>query len=132
VEKKGINAMNECSGSFAASIIEAIKDTEMRKAKRVRDVLKTTEKLVDFLEKKSLDKSVTLASLVSLKDEIESLKTDSESQGVTLLCGSLSTKLETFIAESKAKAQKAAVSPPGTADSKKSQKNTKKKRGKKK
>lgn len=103
IEKKGRESMYECSDSFVTSVVEALKDPEMKKAKRVRDILKTAEKLIDFLTKMPQSDSGILSSLTSLKDELVALKDGAESKGVTALCDSLNAKLETFIANSKGK-----------------------------
>jgi len=131
VEKKGLDAMSECCNSFVKSLYEAVQDTEMKKAKRVRDVLKTTEKLLEFLEKTSLDMTENLESLVALNDAILKLQTESESKGVTSLCGSINNKLASFIEEVKAKVENKSNSAQASTDPKK-KKSSKKKRGKKK
>ena len=130
VEKKGFDAMSQCCDDFVQSVVEAVKDAEMRKAKRIRDVLKTTEKLVEFMEKISIDSAETIERLVSLHEELAKLQTASESQGVTLLCGSISSKLDTLIKD--AKARKASLSTSVVTIDSKKKKNNKKKKGKKK
>ena len=129
IEKKGVDAMSECCDAFVHSVVEAVQDAEMRKAKRIRDVLKTTEKLIEFLEPANV-KTNTIGRLESLREELAELQTASESQGVTLLCGSISTKLDALVKE--AKARKASTSMHVVAVDSKKKKNTKKKKGKKK
>ena len=131
VDTKGLDAMSGCCDSFVKSLFEAVQDTEMKKAKRVRDVLKTTEKLLEFLEKTSLDMTDNLESLVALHEAILKLQAESESQGVMSLCGSINNKLASFIEEVKEKVQNKTNSTQASTDSKK-KKNSKKKRGKKK
>lgn len=130
IEKKGLDAVSQCCDDFVQSVVEAVQDPEMKKAKRIRDVLKTTEKLIEFLEKISIDRAETIERLDSLHEELEKLKTASESQGVTLLCGSIGTKLDTLIKD--AKARKASVATSVVAIDSKKKKNNKKKKGKKK
>lgn len=131
VEKRGLDAMSECCDSFVKSLFEAVQDAEMKKAKRVRDVLKTTEKLLEFLEKTSLDMTHDLDSLVALNDAMLKLQTESESQGVTSLCGLINKKLASVVEELKAKVKNKTNSTQASTDPKK-KKSSKKKRGKKK
>ena len=125
VDKKGFDAFMQCIDSFVESVVEAIKDSEMRKAKRIRDVLKTTEKFVEVLDKRSAFDAVTLRNLELLIEELTQLQVESESQGVTSLCASLIAKVDSFM--KKKKAQKVATLAAVGIDSKKK----KKKKGKK-
>jgi hypothetical protein len=132
LEKKGQSCLHGCCGSFISSVSEALKDSEMKKTKRVRDILKATEKLVEFLNKIESEDPSILTLLGTLKDEIVSLKIENESPGVAQLCGAIDTKLESLITDTSTRITpvKGAASFAQNASSKKKSKG-KKKKGKK-
>lgn len=126
---RGVEALRTSCRSLVNSLVEAMQDSEMKKTKRIRDVLKTAEKLVAFLEKSEKVHSDTLTSFITLKEQIDLNQEESASQGVSSLCESVSGKLEVFITEFKAKTESATST---NAQSSGGKKKKKKKKGKKK
>ena len=75
---------------LGATIVEAMKDTDMRKAKRQKDVLKTCGKLVSFLEahpaaQSKMNKDV----LTSFVASIEEMKQENSNKGTQSTCESV-------------------------------------------
>ncbi len=125
--------------SFLDSVVAALQDEEMRKAKRVRVVLKALEKFVAIVSSPVTSK--TLSRLDTIKGLLEKLG-EGESQGVTVMCTKLISDIDAKAEELKAianpivdtknESEKAkAAQPSGEWDvskSKKGKKNKKKKR----
>lgn len=119
METAGSKAMLDHCESFVQSLVAALQDAEMRKTKRVRDILKTCEKLVEFVETNA---AIRVKNLKTLGDEIVSLKVDTESQAVAGICGPLNTKLENLIAKQQEVVQPKATTPTNSSKKKKGKK----------
>jgi hypothetical protein len=89
---------------YLESVVQAIHDSEMKKAKRIRDVLKTTEKILQSLEKnEEPDLILYPDTLISLKDALQSLQSSSDAQAILQLCGTIDSKLDGLIKVAKEK-----------------------------
>jgi hypothetical protein len=95
LDARGRESLKEACGDVTKCISVALQDTEMLKTKRVKDVLKTAEKLVGFL-KAHADVS-GLKHLLEMKECIE--KVESESSGVTKTCEKLAKEIEDCVKE---------------------------------
>lgn len=92
---RGHESLKEASEDVTKCISIALQDAEMLKTKRVKDVLKTAEKLVGFF-KAQADPSV-LKHLREMKECIE--KVESESSGVTKMCEKVANEIEDCVKE---------------------------------
>jgi predicted RND superfamily exporter protein len=92
---RGHESLKDASEDVTKCISIALQDAEMLKTKRVKDVLKTAEKLVGFF-KAQADPSV-LKHLRALKECIE--KVESESSGVTKMCEKVAKEIEDCVKE---------------------------------
>jgi len=123
VDIKGVLKKN--SIEFAISIGQALDDDEMTKVKRIRDVLKATEKLVDFVRNDNDEESRN--SIVNIASQIQHVVDDSSSPAVKAIGEKLVKDIEIMQKEAlyttSGKAEK---------ESESSKTNKKKKKGKKK
>jgi DNA polymerase phi len=116
---------NEMSQSFLPAVESALQDEEMRKAKRVRVVLKALEKYIAGLGQAS---SKTVNHLDRISTELTQLA-EGESQGVSAICRKLLSDLETKKAEFQVQTKESTVAEIGESDvSAKKKKKKKKKR----
>eukprot|EP00548_Thalassiothrix_antarctica_P002998 CAMPEP_0194144876 /NCGR_PEP_ID=MMETSP0152-20130528/13864_1 /TAXON_ID=1049557 /ORGANISM="Thalassiothrix antarctica, Strain L6-D1" /LENGTH=1413 /DNA_ID=CAMNT_0038844891 /DNA_START=70 /DNA_END=4311 /DNA_ORIENTATION=- len=113
---------------FAKSLLEAIKNDEMRKGKRVRELLKTIEKFIDYIDRKAGEEATLNDIMKALVAEIISLKSASESSGVTSVCDSLTLKINEYISKSQARI----IKDNKVVETQQVKKKKKKKKGKKK
>lgn len=97
----------------------------MLKTKRVKDVLKATEKLVIFL-KAQPDASV-LKHLHEMKGCIEKVKDESDSSGVTKTCEKLAKEIEGCVREIESAVSDVNEEKPAESSSKKKKKKKRKK-----
>ncbi len=132
-------ALQESIPAFAASLVNALSDTdsELTKAKRVKDILKSTERLVKF-SSTCYGNETVWDSLEKLQSPMQHLAEASGSNAVQTTCKTLSSTIEDGMKihkekvaeeeETKKKETEVFVNP---SSSKKKKKKSKKKKGKK-
>ena len=86
LEKAAAKGLDEVSDDFLASVDTSLQDAEMRKAKRVRVVLKALNKFIHCLS--SSWTSSTLTSLEKVQNSLRKLQ-ESDSSGVKAACTKL-------------------------------------------
>ena len=132
LEKAAAKSIQEVQEEFLTSTETALEDVEMRKAKRVRIVLKAVEKFVHCLSSPCSDETLTnIGKIQSLVDNLG----ESDNNTIKSACTKLSSDIDTKLSELKggdtdnAPENPAVEQPSSTSKkSKKSKKNKKKKR----
>jgi DNA polymerase phi len=81
-EQLAMKRIIEASGSVLASIVVSVNDTEMIKTKRVRDVLRATDKVILFLSTTSNVTREHMTELNQIEDRLKKIKETNESQGI--------------------------------------------------
>jgi hypothetical protein len=89
LEKKALQQMNEASDRVLESVETALKDDQMSKAKRIREVLKTTEKVISFQTMSGRIGTVDSTRLCEIRKLLEQLKSNNESQAVKTISENL-------------------------------------------
>jgi hypothetical protein len=97
LDARGSESLKKASGDLIRCISVALQDTDMLKAKRVKDVLKATEKLVNFL--KAQPDASFLKHLQEMKGCIDKVKDASDNSGVMKTCEKLATEIEGCVRE---------------------------------
>ena len=103
----------------------ALQDSDMKQGKRVREVLKTMDKTLAFVQKSGYSPEPLI--LARAKDAVHALGSGSEGEGVQAMVEKLSSRLEMLVDNQGSTTEL----PPAQQDSKKGKK-SKKKKGKKK
>jgi hypothetical protein len=129
LEERSIVSVRESISLFSKGVMTAIVDPEMKKTKRLRDVLRTTEKFAEYLKLIRLGSSDSLDSLLALSSAVTSLKEQTENQGIRSLAESVIKSLNQLVSESRAYLEKTTIKPADASINAKKKK--KKKRGKK-
>jgi hypothetical protein len=102
INASSLLSMRQIHTSYLECVLDAIQDSEMKKTKRIRDVLKTTERVVENLEKNEKpDLMLYPDTLISLKDALQILQANSDSQVIVQLCDTIHSKLDGLIKISK-------------------------------
>jgi hypothetical protein len=88
LDKSAVQTLVKAADSVLESVVASVKDPEMKKTKRVREVLKTAEKVFAFL---ASSEASTLPSkrMRELAKSLDQVKDNSESQGVKSDCDKL-------------------------------------------
>ena len=123
VDARGSKSLEENSRVAVKCICDALRDAEMLKTKRVKEVLKAAEKVIAFQEAHP-DASIS-RDLVEMKACVEKVKDNSESMGVKSICEKLTSEIDDRLIVTKQDIES------GGKDSESSKKK-KKKKGKKK
>jgi hypothetical protein len=129
LEKAAAKGIQEVREEFLTSIESALEDVEMRKAKRVRGVLKALEKFVHCLS--SPCSKETLENLEKIQTLIIKLG-ESESNAVKSACTKLTDEIDTKVSELKAEGADNAKKRQSIEDPSSETKKSKKKKKKKK
>jgi hypothetical protein len=125
----GVAALKMAAIPLSSSLVEALKDEEMLKAKRVRDILKTAERLVKFANIHG-DNNIW-SGLTELQVVIVSLVKCSESSAVQNLCKKLDRDIDEGVKlQAKKKAEEEATKLKSPPSSKKRKKKSSKKKKK--
>jgi hypothetical protein len=77
------------SGTVLAAVVASLNDTEMTKTKRIRDVIRATEKVVSFLSTLTRISPVCMTRLHEIKELLMKRINDSESHGIVKSAESL-------------------------------------------
>eukprot|EP00546_Thalassionema_frauenfeldii_P005826 CAMPEP_0178909714 /NCGR_PEP_ID=MMETSP0786-20121207/8686_1 /TAXON_ID=186022 /ORGANISM="Thalassionema frauenfeldii, Strain CCMP 1798" /LENGTH=1350 /DNA_ID=CAMNT_0020581867 /DNA_START=22 /DNA_END=4074 /DNA_ORIENTATION=+ len=128
-QEMGAEWLVENCSLFADSMFEAMKDAEMRKTRRVRDLLKTADKFIDYIQNKMVDEPRLINTMTSFISECKTLNETTESSSVKSFCEILRQKIENFISQSQSRLAEAQTISEEPQSSKKKKK--KKKKGKK-
>jgi len=126
LSEMGDEVVRENCSVFAVSLLEAMKDADMRKTKRIRDLLKSADKFIECIQNKTVDERNLINTLGSLSSEICSLKDTTESSGVKSVCEKLCPKIDDFISQSQSRLDKtektSSENPPSSKKKKKKKK----------
>ena len=133
LDKAAAGKVQEQSKHVIDAIITALEDDEMRKAKRVRSVLKVIEKFVPVLS--GSGSSEVIDGLKKTTTLLNDFSTESESKPLQTLCNKLKEEIDEKVTEMEQQRQKeeeAAGNGGGSGASKKLTPKSKKKKKKKK
>lgn len=92
LDARSSKSLQKNSRVVVQGICGALRDAEMLKTKRVKEVLKSGEKVVAF-QKSHPDASIS-KDLVEMKDCVEQVKGKSESAGVKTICAKLANEID--------------------------------------
>lgn len=101
LDKMALDRITEAAGTVLASVCTSLRDEEMKKTKRVREVLRTAEKVIAFLTSSTRIPFQSTDRLTEIKELLVNLKKDSESQGIVntvdLLLGAIDDLLSSML-----------------------------------
>ena len=97
IEKHASESIQKNEGELLALVARSLEDEEMKKAKRVRTVLKALEKILHGMSSSSTE---CLSQLETLKASIDDF--DSDSNPVKVACSKIAGEIEAKVAELKA------------------------------
>jgi hypothetical protein len=126
LSKMGRASLQEASSSLAAAVVDALQNEDMKKTKRVRDVLKAAGKLVAFVAETSQIDPLLLSFLKEMRERLASIKDTTESSGVSNTCGKLLGELDDVLSKNET-ATSGKAEPVLSTKSKKKKKKDKKK-----
>jgi hypothetical protein len=111
-EVAALNGLDVASGSFFVAVWAALQDEEMKKSKRIREVLKSTEKVLAYCSAR-VDSSDNIGKkdTMELRELLRRLRDDSESHGIAKVCTKLVDDFATLVEklDTKAEANEAAT-----------------------
>ena len=98
MDKAASTMVQENSEDVVASVVAALEDDEMRKAKRVRSVFKVVEKLLPIVTPSSASEDLAhgLAKVAKL---LNGFFDDTESKPVQSICNKLKTEIDAKVSE---------------------------------
>ena len=96
LDKIALERMFGAADQILSSVAASLKDKEMQKTKRVREVLKTTEKVFAFLSTSTRSSSLDGERLNEITELLEKLQADSDSQGIQNSCEKLLKEIAEF------------------------------------
>jgi hypothetical protein len=91
IEKIATEAMKISVGPSLDSVVLALSDSEMKKAKRAREVLKTLEQIIVFME---VTEYVALPSIAKVRGTLASFILDSENPSLKSSCEEMTSRLQ--------------------------------------
>lgn len=83
LDKRAMDRIIEATAPALASVAASLQDSEMRKTKRVREVLRAAERVISFLASSSRIPAQSKDRLSEIKGLLHKLKTESESPGIS-------------------------------------------------
>mmetsp|Transcript_12309 Transcript_12309/g.19084 ORF Transcript_12309/g.19084 Transcript_12309/m.19084 type:complete len:164 (-) Transcript_12309:66-557(-) len=131
IEKLGLDSLLMAAPAVAKGVAKSMETDDMKKTKRIREILKSAEKLVAFATKHSVSDAVFWETIESLP--LDAFANETESHGVKNACDKLSVEIKAALETAAAKKQMEIDEPKETVTPKSSaKKKKKKKKGKKK
>lgn len=101
LDKSAYQALLKAADPVLKSVVASVKDPEMKKTKRVREVLKTAEKVIAFLASSAVSKKALPSKQMSeLAKSLDQVKDSSESQGVKSDCDKLQSVMKELLKKS--------------------------------
>lgn len=130
IKKLGLESLIKAAPEVAKGVADSMKNDDMKKTKRIREILKSAEKLVSFATNHSISDKGFWETFQSLP--LNSFATETESHGVKNACEKLATEIKAGI-ESVGVNKQMDVDEPKDSETPKSsgKKKKKKKKGKK-
>jgi len=130
LKKLGLESLIKAAPEVAKGVADSMKNDDMKKTKRIREILKSAEKLVSFATNHSISDKGFWETFQSLP--LNSFATETESHGVKNACEKLATEIKAGI-ESVGVNKQMDVDEPKDSETPKSsgKKKKKKKKGKK-
>jgi hypothetical protein len=93
LDKSAVQKLVKAADSVLESVVASVKDPEMKKTKRVREVLKTAEKVIAFLASSEAS-TLPTKRMRELAESLDQVKDNSESQGVKSDCDKLQSAMK--------------------------------------
>ena len=98
-DKAALARLTESTSNVLASISSSLNDVEMKKTKRIRDVLKAGEKVVHFLSVSSSCPTNCVEGLCEMTRLLRNIKDDSESHGIVNSVTALINNIDSLISD---------------------------------
>jgi hypothetical protein len=94
LDKRAVETLVKGADSVLKSVVVSIKDPEMKKTKRIREVLKTAEKVIAFLASSPGNHAPPSSRMSELTKILDEVKDNSDSKGVKSDCNKLQSAME--------------------------------------
>lgn len=89
----GGEALKNSTKEVVQCILKALKDEEMKKPKRIREVLKATEKIVTFVEKVGAGSITDTKDIDQVLSELKAVNETTDVKNIKNLCESICPKM---------------------------------------
>jgi hypothetical protein len=101
LDNSAVQTLVKAADSVLESVVASVKDPEMKKTKRIREVLKTAEKVIAFLASSTVSNHALPSKRMSeLAKSLDQVKDNSESQGVKSDCDKLQSAMKELLKKS--------------------------------
>ena len=104
-DRVALTCLTNSTANVLTSITFSLKDTEMKKTKRIRDVLKSAEKVIHFLSVSSAFPPNCIVALQEMAKLLQVIKDDSESHGIVNSVTNLINSIDGIVSKGSGKNQ---------------------------